>query len=73
MQQLALGRSDAYRARWMPSHLNESGNETKKAKYVNANLVDDNDIRNNDEADELAQLAHALDGDFAVEPVTCNV
>ena len=45
VHQLAAGRNDAYRIRWIPSHLSDQGNEEKRAKYSALGLVDDMDIK----------------------------
>ena len=66
VHQLAAGRNDVYRIRWMPSHLCDQGNEEKRTKYMALGLVDDMDIKHNGEADELAKngaLKHTVNGE----------
>lgn len=46
--------ADTFRLRWMPSHLNDNGNQHKRSQYLADGTVDEDDIRMNADADRAA-------------------
>lgn len=51
---------DHYRCDWVPSHLNDEGNEAKREQMINDGVVTPKQIIGNDGADHLAKLGAPL-------------